>query len=277
MNRALTEFIPRTASGLGPKNNNEPVDVRTLPRWVLLRGLVREQRHWGDFGQRLADHLQVRVLCPDLPGNGQLYRQQSPVRLIDLVKHLRLELRPSPAAQTDTPLRLLGLSMGAMVATEWALRYPEEIGSLVLINGSMGDLSPPWQRLRPSALACIARALMLDTAGREALIYRLSCHRNTDATLAHWLTYARDCPVSRSNLLRQLGAASCYRSGRRVPATPALILCSRNDALVNPTCSAAIANYWRAPLAIHEAAGHDLPHDDPDWVLAQITRWRLSD
>jgi pimeloyl-ACP methyl ester carboxylesterase len=273
MNPALTEFIPRTTSGLGPKTDKEPSDVQTLPRWVLLRGLAREQRHWGDFGQRLADHLQVRVLCPDLPGNGQLHRRQSPVHLRDLVEHLRLELRPPHAA----PLQLLGLSMGAMVATEWALRYPEEIDSLVLINGSLGDLSPPWQRLRPSALACIARALMLDTARREALIYRLSCSRNTDATLTHWLTYARDCPVSRSNLLRQLGAASCYRSGRRVPATPALILCSRNDALVNPACSAAIANHWRASLAIHQAAGHDLPHDDPDWVLEQIARWHSSD
>lgn len=268
MSQTLTEFTPR--SRLNPEAQQEPSDAMALPCWVLLRGLTREQRHWGDFGQRLADHLQARVLCPDLPGNGQLYRRQSPLHLCDLVEHLRLELRPLHA---HAPLRLLGLSMGAMVATEWGLHYPQEIASLVLINGSLGDLSPPWQRLRPGALPCIARALLLDTAGREALIYRLSCRRHADTTLAQWLSYAREYPVSRSNVLRQFRAASCYRSGGRLPAAKALILCSRNDALVNPACSAAIANHWRAPLGIHPSAGHDLPHDDPDWVLAQIARW----
>nr|WP_067295463.1 alpha/beta hydrolase [Marinobacterium profundum] len=275
MTQAPTEFIPR--SELTPQSTTEPSDAQALPRWMLLRGLVREQRHWGDFGQRLADHLQARVLSPDLPGNGQLHQRQSPLRLGDLVEFLRLELRSAPATQTNTPMRLLGLSMGAMVATEWALRFPAEIASLVLINSSLGDLNPPWQRLRPSALPCLARALLLNTAGREALIYRLSCSRHRDATLAQWLSYAREYPVSLSNCLRQLGAASGYRSGGSVPSQPVLILCSRNDALVNPACSAAIANHWRAPLALHTTAGHDLPHDDPDWVLEQITRWQSTD
>lgn len=246
------------------------------PGWLLLRGLVRESRHWGDFSQQLADTLRAPVLCPDLPGNGQLYRMTSPLELNALVEYLRtrvLHLQDTRPAGSYLPVRVLGLSMGAMVATAWALRYPLDIDRLVLINASLASLSPPWQRLRPSALATLARALFSDSVRKEALIYRLSCNHPSDSTLAQWLDYAREYPVSARNALRQLVAAALYRSGPHRPGMPALVLCSHNDALVNPACSAAIANHWRAPLCIHTKAGHDLPHDAPDWVLAQISSW----
>ncbi|UTW12992.1 alpha/beta fold hydrolase [Marinobacterium rhizophilum] len=255
----------------------EPMPPGTTPPcWILLRGLVRESRHWGSFGQRLADTLQVRVLSPDLPGNGQLHRMPSPLQLSALVDHLRSEMLPRHTSNPELsqpPFRLLGLSMGAMVATAWALDFPAEVDRLVLVNGSLANLSPPWQRLRPGALATLARALVSDTAGKEALIYRLSCHQQRDHILSQWCDYARECPVTGRNTLRQLAAAALYRSNNRVPRAPALLLCSRNDALVDPACSAAIANHWRSPLGIHPDAGHDLPHDAPDWLLAQISNW----
>lgn len=47
--------------------------------WVLLRGLVREQRHWEQFPALLATQLPGdRVLCLDLAGNGVHWRQPSP-------------------------------------------------------------------------------------------------------------------------------------------------------------------------------------------------------
>lgn len=272
MTSPVAEFTPRSASQT-PTDKSAP-----QPCWVLLRGLVREARHWGDFPQRLADALQARVLCPDLPGNGQLYREKSPVRLADQVEYLRRTVHAfgNTLHSPSVPVQLLGLSMGGMVATEWALQYPREIGRLVLINSSLGDLNPPWQRLRPSALLPLTGALLLDTPRREALIYRLTCRHRVDNTLLQWVSYARDCPVSRANFLRQLYAAAFYRSGHRVPAVPALVLSSHIDAMVNPACSIAIAEHWHAQHAVHPSAGHDLPHDAPGWVLEQIARWQSS-
>jgi hypothetical protein len=52
------------------------------------------------------------------------------------------------------------------------------------------------------------------------------------------------------------------------------VLASRADRLVDGSCSRALA--YRVPgarLAEHDSAGHDLPLDDPEWVVAQIRGW----
>lgn len=238
--------------------------------WVLLRGLVREHRHWGGFAQQFADRIGAPVYCPDLPGNGSRCRERSPTDLHKALAAIR-ETLPGKA-----PLNLLGLSMGGMVAALWAQQYPQEVRSLVLINSSFGDLSPPWQRIRPPALLRLLSALLTTADSREATIYDLTCHRTDvrDETLAAWCAYGRDSPVSHLNFLRQLLASACCRAGRKRPAPPALILASDCDRLVNPACSTAIAKRWSAHLLYHEVAGHDLPHDDPEWVLEHIEQWQ---
>jgi len=40
--------------------------------WLLLRGLMRETRHWGDFPARLAAAGQTSTYTLDLAGNGLL-------------------------------------------------------------------------------------------------------------------------------------------------------------------------------------------------------------
>jgi pimeloyl-ACP methyl ester carboxylesterase len=72
--------------------------------------------------------------------------------------------------------------------------------------------------------------------------------------------------------LRQLWAAARYRAPAQAPA-PTLILASRNDALVDPSCSEELARRWRVPVRMHASAGHDLTLDDPDWVVDQIRGW----
>jgi pimeloyl-ACP methyl ester carboxylesterase len=287
MMQIITEFTPEPVAGVIAEFTPEPVagviagfrqnsSTQTpLPCWLLLRGLIREQRHWGDFPRRLADRLNARVLCVDLPGNGQRYREPSPPQLTALLAQVRQHLAAQLPGTLSQPINLLGLSMGGMIATVWARRYPQQVQSLVLINSSFGDLSPPWRRIRPAALARLLGALMRTIESREQIIYDLTCSRSDirDLTLEAWVRYARDCPVSLANFLRQLLASAGCRNGRGRPTPPALILTSDDDRLVNPTCSKAIAQHWQARLLRHPSAGHDLPHDDPDWVLEQIQRW----
>ena len=104
------------------------------PTWVLLRGLMREQRHWGHFPATLAHALPgARIVTPDLPGNGTRHLQTSATRVADMVEDCRRQLleRGIPA-----PYHLLALSLGGMVAVEWASRYPQEIARCVLVTSS---------------------------------------------------------------------------------------------------------------------------------------------
>jgi pimeloyl-ACP methyl ester carboxylesterase len=74
-------------------------------------------------------------------------------------------------------------------------------------------------------------------------------------------------------MLRQLAAAAFFSPPPGPPSVPTLLLASAWDRLVSPICSQQLAVRWSLPIRLHPNAGHDLPLDDPDWVIRQIVRW----
>ena len=104
--------------------------------WILLRGLLRETRHWGDFPARLQAALPGdRVVAIDLPGNGEHYRLRSPLRVAEMVQFCRaqLALHGEPG-----PFSLLALSLGGMVACDWArstgARWMDPIQAFIMVS-----------------------------------------------------------------------------------------------------------------------------------------------
>lgn len=243
--------------------------------WILLRGLTRETRHWGEFPSRLGE-FGAPVLALDLPGNGRLCREASPASVEAMADHVHAQLQSQGHAP---PYRLLSMSLGAMVAVAWAHARPSEVSGAVLINTSLRPFSPFTQRLRPANYATLmGMALTGDEARWEEAVLRLTTRlapvgparvRLLDA----WVTWRRECPVSRANALRQLLAAGRYKAPAAKPAVPMLVLTSTHDSLVDTRCSERLAAAWQCDIARHPRAGHDLPLDDSAWVLAQIQRW----
>jgi pimeloyl-ACP methyl ester carboxylesterase len=247
-----------------------------MSTWVLLRGLMREKRHWGDFPAILRRQIPASdIVTLDLPGNGALFRSDSPLRIEQMVDCDRRELA---ALGYAPPYYLLGLSLGAMVAVAWGALHPQELRGCVLINSSLRRFDPFYRRMRPSAYPSLLRLIRGDAVEQERAILRLTSCRGDAQTeiLEKWVAYQRECPVSRRNALRQLVAAARYRVPPGRPAIPALVLASARDALVNPVCSYHIAAQWQTSLAIHPGAGHDLPLDDPAWVASQVRDWLAS-
>ena len=119
--------------------------------WVLLRGLTREARHWGDFPAQLAAAVARPVITLDLPGNGQFNALASPTNVRGMTDFVRTQLQTMGHAP---PYQLLAMSLGGMVATDWAQTWPQEVARLVLINTSMRPHSRLTQRLRPPAPPC---------------------------------------------------------------------------------------------------------------------------
>ncbi|MET3130720.1 pimeloyl-ACP methyl ester carboxylesterase [Oxalobacteraceae bacterium GrIS 1.11] len=241
-----------------------------MSTWVFLRGLMREQRHWGDFPDRFRAALPAaRIVTLDLPGNGERHRMRSADRVAQMVEFCR---RDMVARGHTPPYHVLALSLGAMVAVEWAARYPEEIACAVLINTSMAPFSHFYRRLRWQNYPAII-ALAMCGGGQERLILRLSSNRDDAALLERWQGYQRDYPVTRANALRQLLAAARYRAPPDRPAPPLLVLASLGDRLVDARCSLQLAACWSAEHHVHAAAGHDLPLDDGDWVALAVRQW----
>jgi len=243
--------------------------------WVLLRGLMREQRHWGQFLAQFQAATGEPVISIDFPGNGQRYQEASASNIDSMVEHCRQQLA---AQQVSTPVNLLALSLGAMVGVAWAHAYPAELQHLVLINTSLAPHNPFYQRLRPQNYPAILRTMLLGSASeREALILRITSKqsdtRRAATLIRDWVSYAEECPISRKNMLRQLWAAMRYRAPMTPPAPPVLMLAGAGDQLVHPACSATLAKKWHAAIRIHPEAGHDLPLDDSEWVTEQVMLW----
>ncbi len=246
-----------------------------MSTWILLRGLTRDSRHWGDFPAALGGALpDADVVALDLPGNGRLNGMASPSRVGEMTDYCRAELL---ARGIRPPYHLLAMSLGAMVAVDWAAKYPAEVNAGVLINTSVRPFSPFFHRLRPENYpALLGLALRGGHAPDwEARILRLTsnCVDDPAAILETWIRYRREHPVSRRNVLRQLLAAARYRAPADRPSPRLLILGSAGDALVNPRCSRRLALRWRTAYAEHPAAGHDIPLDDRDWVIREVLLW----
>lgn len=245
-----------------------------MSRWILLRGLTREARHWGEFPRDLQAALpDAEIATIDLPGNGRLYQQRSPASVEAMADQCRAEAR---ARGLEPPYRLLAMSLGGMVAVAWAQKYPEEVAGCVLINTSLRPYSPFHRRLRPGSYPVLLRlALPGSDRARETAILRLTSHRPVEraGVVAAWAAWRREQPVSTANAVRQLLAAARYRAPPGPPAAPLLILAGTADALVHPDCSRRLAQAWQADYAEHGSAGHDLPLDDGPWVADQVRRW----
>jgi pimeloyl-ACP methyl ester carboxylesterase len=238
--------------------------------WVLLRGLMREHGHWGDFPRQLAAATQARqVLTPDLPGNGTLHTQTSPTRIADMVDACRAQVREALGADAG-PVHVLSISMGGMLATAWAQSHPHELASLSLMASSMRPFSPLWQRLRPRhwprILGLIASGAS-DDAWEQAILQMTTRSPQAAHALPQWLAIRQRRPVHTLNALRQLLAAARFQAPVQAPAVPTLVMCGQQDDLVDPRCSQAIAQAWQCTLRMHPTAGHDLPLDAPQWVI----------
>ena len=246
-----------------------------MSTWVLLRGLTRESRHWGDFPGLLRSQLSpAQVITLDLPGNGRLNSQVSPTSATAMAAAARAELRQRGL---PPPYHVLAMSLGAMVALAWAERYPQELQGCVLINTSLRTFSRWHQRLRPRNYARLLGLFLARTPqASEQTILELTAHHPAlpPATLlAQWAAWRLENPVSRANALRQLWAAARFRAPRDRPQVPLLVLASAADTLVHPCCSAQLAREWGATLRTHPSAGHDLPLDDGEWVAREVHAW----
>ena len=252
-----------------------PPSIVPRMHWLLLRGLAREQRHWGEFPSVLRARLDGDgVHCLDLPGTGTEHARQSPASIAAIAEDLRrrwLDLR----ATRPGPWGLVAASLGGMVAMSWCAAWPEDFSRLVLLNTSAGDLSPPWQRLDVRLLPKVLRTLFsADEQRRQRSILEMTTQLQPDlaALSRRWARVQGDAPVARTTVLRQLFAGMRFRVPARLGAE-VLVLGSDGDRFVSPACPRKVASHLGARLEVHPTAGHDLPLDAPEWVAERIAAW----
>lgn len=227
---------------------------------VLIHGVGMEQAVWAPQVAELArDHL---VLTYDMLGHGgsQLPAERATLadyarQLARLLDHLKL-----PAAN------IVGHSMGALVALEFALTWPERCTRVAALNAVF---------MRPAAQkrAVLARAGALQDIGVQTTI---------DATIARW--FGEPVPADLQAAAQQLagilgrvhplGYARTYQLFASCDAVhadrlgglsmPALFMTGELDPNSSPAMSAAMAaRAPRASLQVLPGARHMMNVTDP--------------
>lgn len=259
-------------------------DSVTIPdHWVLLGGIARESARWGDAPAHLLQ--QLRRVQPaadlhllDLPGTGKLWQERSPARVGELVEQLRQRARKLPK-----PIGLVAGSGSAALATEWALRHPEEIGALVLLNPALRPFTTLLRSVRVKLWPTLL-ALLLGRRSPLALDERLfasttSRRADVETLDSEWQRLSDAHPVKLRNALRQGLAVWRYRASRRRPLGAkgrVLLLAGRKDEWFDWRVSQDISRAWGAALRLHPQGGHDLLLDDPDWVARSVAEWVVA-
>jgi pimeloyl-ACP methyl ester carboxylesterase len=274
--RRSTPSPPRHAGRAGCIVDDDLRRVRM--RWLMLRGLIREQRHWMGFPTAMAEGMgtpghpaDVRTI--DLPGFGTQNDGPVPATIEGFVDDVRTRYQASlTQEERSTPTSLLAISLGGMVALRWLHMYPDDFRCGVVINTSAGDLSPPWERFALRHWPKVALAPFMKPRGRETMLLHMT--RNLPraelaSAIDEYTRLATQTPPRPRNAFAQLRAAT-KSTTPKILRTPLLVMAARNDRLVSVRCSEKIAKRLHAPLVLHDWAGHDLPLDDPTWTINQV-------
>lgn len=239
-------------------------------QWVLLRGLAREQGHWGEFKTLLAQtDTEADITCIDSPGCGQYHRLSSPHKIEGIAEFIHSHLKGTKPQKRF----IFAISLGGMVAVELLRQYPDSFDGLVIANSSFRNLSPLHHRLQIEGLWHLCRAALAgnDLVAKERAILRMVSGRGDKDQIAEaWAQIAKRHPVSSKNFFKQLFAAATYNLPTSKPSVPVLVLSSHGDHMVNSECSQKLAAKWQAPIELHPNAGHEICLDDPQWVVDQM-------
>ena len=238
--------------------------------WLLIRGLGRDKRHWYKFPDQLEQQLGGgKVFCIDTPGlDGEA---NSAISINSLSDHMREQWLKEKANHSGD-WSICAISLGGMIAIDWCSKYPNDFNKLVTINTSSKSTSPLFHRIKPRAIKTVLKSLLnkdLKSREKEILAVTTNHLEVSDQILNDYVKIAETMNLNIVILLKQLLAASQFKLPAKIE-TPFTVLTGMGDNFTNYKCSEGIAKKYQAEIYYHKTAGHDLPSDDPEWVIKNL-------
>lgn len=243
---------------------------------ILLRGLVRESRHWGDFPHKLQEALlQYKIHTPEIQGVGKYHKTISPDNLPDMIEFMRDQVKEQLGKETI----IIAISLGGMITKQWSEKYPDDFGKMILINTSFKGVNSLLHRLRPAAIMSFLDIFLTgNLAMREKKILDLISNEPQKIENVHsnWIKIQEEAPVNRKSFVNQIKAALKFNPSEIKPTIPLLLIASRADRLCDYNCTLKLNQLWGGTLKLHQTAGHDIPLDDPQWLIEKIKGFILN-
>lgn len=249
--------------------NHQDLDI------YLVIGLTKESRHWSnEFLDELKNELSPKEIhLVDLPGSGKFHSHKSPASVAKIVE----EAREHVTFHHDRKRLVIAISLGGMVAWEWATRFPNDFDGMVMINSSLAGVSPTLKRLQPKALVDFFRIAATPKGEvKEKLILDLCSNHPENSKKIHpyWTQLSLEANMHFPNVLNQLLAGMRFRP-KKIPSLPMLVVAARHDRLAHYSCSQSIAQLTRAKFVLCEdkSVGHAFHVDGPQFLVKEIKAW----
>jgi pimeloyl-ACP methyl ester carboxylesterase len=247
---------------------------------LLLHAGGTSSTHW----RRVAPHLQsrYRLLAPDLIGFGETEGWKGPE---ELTHDHQADLMRALVVQEEVPIHVVGHSYGGATAVRLAVRYPELVKSLVLIEPVLLALLREAGETRIHAETCkLATDFLVNAeAGREVTAWRRFIdHHNGDGTWEGLSGNARQRFLERTK-----SNADGFRSNLNDVTSiadignldiPVSVVCgSKTSEAFLRTCDILRDELSDGRYTHLAGAGHMSPLTHPeavaDAVLAHLARW----
>lgn len=247
---------------------------------VLLHGFTGHARSWDAFAEAMTDR--YRILALDQRGHGETgwappeHYQTSDMAddLVAFVKALDIKR-----------FSLLGLSMGGMVAMEYAGRRPAELSRLVIVDIGPEIVSSGAERIRTGVRAD-------DTFASRDAAFAAARKANPRPPIAHhrhrvdyslmrtedgrW-TWRYDRALRSPTTLRVRNPDAAWTSCAKIAAPTQIIRGDLSDILSPETATRMVETIPGARLDTVKDSGHSIPLDAPDGFLAAARAFLTGD
>jgi pimeloyl-ACP methyl ester carboxylesterase len=241
----------------------------------LIRGLTRESGHWGNFVNLLESQMpEAKIHLMDLPGAGIYHKTNAPSSFKKMVDFMRKDMidRINPEEHNI----IFATSLAGMLATEWTINYKNDFDGLIMVNSSFKGICSTNERANKSIRGDMLRILLTNSIKkRERLIIKVNSNKPgmVDKLLDTWILIQKKRKMSRINILRQTLAGMRYELKGGKPEIPILVIGSKGDRMVSPSCIEKIHNHFGGDLIWHPTSGHGLPLDEPEWLSKTVSNW----
>jgi pimeloyl-ACP methyl ester carboxylesterase len=251
----------------------------TRPTVVAVHGIPESSLAWRDVAAAVGDS--ARMVIPDLPGFG---RSDKPANYdYSLARQSRLLEALLERVVPEAPIHLAVHDIGGPVGLMWALRNPDRLASLLILNTTLF-----LELFRPPRVALIAQVPVVgpravaSTLSREGdfkrVILRPSARSIDPATLdALYDPYrqpdaCRAAALTWSALKRGFGDFF-VRTRRALPriTAPTTVLFGARDPACTPASARAFASRIpNARLRLIDDVGHFTPTEAPTEVADEL-------
>lgn len=232
---------------------------------LLIMGYGSNSGHWHAIMDRLA--AQHRVIIFDNRGTGRSDKPDIPYTAQMLVGDVAGLLDNLDIAKTD----VFGVSMGGMIAQEFALSYSERVNALILGCTSCGG--PQAVPSSKEAVDFLFNAEINKLSIEERALATIPWLWNPEFTKKHpeavtqYVAVTAEHPTPAYAYICQANFIITFSSYDRLPGLKAhtLVICGSKDRLISPENSRILAS--RIPnteLAVIENGGHGFITDSAD-------------